>query len=676
MKLFKNIQPRYIVAITLGTALLMFGSAFMELSQSRRELLHLLEKHSISLAETIERSSGNIVLSTEQIEHQLAERLLNNAFYIARLDSEGRLNQQVLHRLSEANDIYRINIIDRNGKRIFGNHIQKPEHTKMKAKNNPREVLRPLLRGETDRLIIGLKQARFEEGQRYAVAMKRTRPGGGALVLNLDAQELAEFRKRIGIGKLLQDFSDNADIDYVAIQDREGILAATSRVKELSSIEHDTLLKLALDYDTTITRQVKFDGHDSFEVIKRLTIEGTTSGLVRIGLSMEELRSAENRMSRRMIMMTLVLIALGALVFTALVINQNYQFISKKYADIKSLTGNILTHMQDAVISLDGANRITIFNLQAENLFGIKGKGIIGKQLQELSPALHRCLSEIFATEKQETAVECFDGMARVVSLSLSETTQANGSLESRTAVLKDLTETRRMEHEVRRKEKLSAMGELASGVAHEIRNPLNAISMIAQRYKKEFTPRSGSKEYRALTNVLKKEADRVNQIIQHFLSFARPPKIKLADISAKEFVRHISTLFAGLAQDKGIQFESQCSYEGILRIDQDLLTQAVLNLLQNALDATSKHGSILFDVSQNGNSVLMSVKDTGTGISKELQENIFNIYFTTKSQGNGMGLAITQQIIAQHQGHIQVDSVPANGTEFTISLPIYSDIT
>ncbi len=106
-------------------------------------------------------------------------------------------------------------------------------------------TLRPILSGETDRLIIGLKQARFEEGQRFAVAIKRTNPAGGAIVLNVDAQELVEFRKRIGIGKFINDLSDNTGIDYVVIQDSEGILAATKQVKEMSSFEEDTLLNTA-----------------------------------------------------------------------------------------------------------------------------------------------------------------------------------------------------------------------------------------------------------------------------------------------------------------------------------------------------------------------------------------------------------------------------------------------
>jgi two-component system, NtrC family, sensor histidine kinase HydH len=651
----------------------MLGSAFIELRQSRNELLHVLREHSLSLAEIIERSSSNVVLSTEQVELQMTDRLLNNAFYIAQLDSSGRLTRSLLRQLCSANSIYRINIVNRQGTRVIGSHLQRADHASLKEKNNPRITLRSILSGETDRLIIGLKQARFEEGQRFAVAIKRTNPAGGAIVLNVDAQELVEFRKRIGIGKFINDLSDNTGIDYVVIQDSEGILAATKQVKEISSIEQDTLLAAALKYDSVITRQVSFNGHESFEVVRRLSIEGSTIGLLRIGLSMDELRSTEARMTRRMLIMSIVLFAIGILVFSAIVANQHYRSVSQKYSRIQSFTGSILENMHDAVVTLNTQNRITLFNRQAELLFNINAKEILGKSIDELSSTVGRCLSKIFTVRESELIFECSPGRTHILAISISSTYMPDGSVESRTAVIKDLTEARQMEREIQRKEKLTAMGELASGVAHEIRNPLNAISIIAQRYEKEFAPRSGLKEYRSLTQVLKSESARVNGIIQQFLTFARPPKPKYAEVSAQGFVDHVSTLFQGQAVARKVKFVSHCDYDGIVLIDPDLMTQAVLNLLQNALDATPEHGSIILHLFRNEQSIIIEIKDTGKGIPKEDIEKIFNLYFTTKTNGSGMGLAITQQIISQHEGNIQMESEVSQGTTFTISIPVLS---
>lgn len=671
MKFLAQIKPRTIIAITLVVAFLMFGSAVVELLESRRELFHVLEEHSLSLAETIERSSANIVLSTEQVQNQLSERLLNNAYYIARLDSMRMLAKTDLRAFAEANAVSRINIFNLKGERVLGSHD--PLHGRSGAgeRFSPRLMLRPILEEGQATLILGLRSARFEGGQRYAVAIRRTAAGGGAIVLNLDAGQLLEFRKRIGIGKMIRDLGDNTGIDYVVIQDRDGILAATSQVDEIASVDTDSSAALVLAGDTVVSRRVAFRGKETFEVMKRLSVEGSTVGVLRIGLSMDELRSVEERMTRRMLLMSLALVAVGGLVFTAIVASQNYRLVSRQYAEIKSFTGSILENMRDAVVTVNGEDRITIFNRQAELLFGLVSADVIGKTLEELPVEKGKCLSAIFIAEAQELTLECPENRTRIVSTSVSGTIRSDGALESKTAVIKDLTESRQLELEMKRKEKLSAMGELASGVAHEIRNPLNAISMIAQRYEKEFVPRSGLHEYRSLTGVLQKEVKRVNSIVQQFLRFARPPKPQLADVDARQFVDHVAILFKGQAEAKEVRFNAVCTADGLLFIDAGQMTQALINLLQNSLDAASRGGSIDLHVSKDQKSVSFRVTDTGSGIAAEQLGRVFDLYFTTKPDGTGMGLAITQQIVTQHGGVIRVESESGKGSTFLILLPL-----
>jgi two-component system, NtrC family, sensor histidine kinase HydH len=671
VKLLNNIQTRYIIAILLFVTLLMFGSAYIELVQSRGELLHVLNEQSLSLGETIERSSANVVLATDQIERQLSERLLNNAYYIAKLDSMNLLSGQELQKIAATNNIFRINIFNAGGVKILSS-LEPIHHMGIsEEKMSPKEMLKPILEGTESELILGLKQARYDDGQRFAVAVRRTRSGGGVIVLNLDAAELVEFRKRIGIGKLIRDLGDNSGIEYVVLQDSQGIIAATDKIDEISSIQDDQLLGLALRQDSVFSRQIQFGGHDTFEVVKRLSIEGSTVGVLRIGLSMDELRSTENRMIRRMLIMTVVLIAIGALVFIAIVVNQNYRLISQRYAQMHSFTGSILENMRDAVITIDNESRISIFNHEAEILFGLEAKSVLGKRIAELSDVNGKCISAIFSTEQSELVMECSQHRTRIVSISLSNATGKDHSVESRTAIIKDLTETRRLEREILRNEKLTAMGELASGVAHEIRNPLNAITMIAQRYDREFVPQEDVEEYRSLTQVLKKESERLNGIVQQFLQFARPPKIKISEMRIDQFVSHVSTLFEGQAKQAGIQFLITCRYAEPIQIDPELMTQALLNILQNALHATQVGGIISLQIDKKENDLIVQVSDTGCGIPPDEIEKIFDLYFTTRSEGTGVGLAITQQIISQHRGSLHVESEVGKGTTVLIKLPL-----
>ena len=673
MKSPVNIQPQYIIAITLAVAVVMVGSAIIELRQSRAELYHVMEEEALPLVETIDRSSANNLLSMERIENLLVERLLNNAMFIARLDSMSTLSGNDLTEFAGANHIFRINIFDRHGNKVLSNHIAEESHAQLPEKHTPRDFLEPILNGETDQLVIGLKEARVEEGQRYAVAVRRTRPPGGAIVVNLNAEELLEFRKTIGIGKLINDLGDNSGLDYVVLQDHQGIIAASKAIQEMTPIESDSLLTEAYDRDSTFTRVLPFQGKDVLEVVKPFRLEGATIGLFRIGISTEDMRATEARMQRRIIVMSIVLLVIGALVVLIIVALQNLRLSEQKFERIQTFTGNILDRMQDAVITVDPQNRITLFNRQAQTLFGLKEIEVLGRKVEDLKRNGDSSLGTILSVHAphQETSIACADGIPRDVAVALSETHTPTGELESRTAVIRDLTDARRLQREIQRKDKLTAMGELASGVAHEIRNPLNAITMIAQRLGLEFTPKRGLKEYNSLSAVLKKEADRVNSIIHQFLTFARPAKLNLHSVSAADFVNHIATLFKSQAEARNVTFSSSILFRGEMVIDREQMAQAALNLLQNALDATKARGSISLVCSREGTSVLLTVMDTGDGIPPDKLEKIFDLYFTTKTRGTGMGLAITQQIVAQHGGRISVASKVGKGTTFEIRLPL-----
>ena len=671
MKILSNIQPRYIIAVTFSIALLMFVSAYVELRQSKGELLHLLEEQSITLAEIVERSSSNIVLSSDYIEQQLAERLYNNASFIARMDSANKLKQSDLARVAAENGIFRIHIFDSKGKRIITSHNPPGYGMAMHDQNMTSPVFAPILRGELDRMTIGFKESRFMDGKRFAVAVKRSGKNRGAIVLTLDAKEIIEFRKKIGIGRLINDLSNNSGIEYVVLQDSVGIIAATQSITEMSRIDDDQVLLRVLTNDSSITRRSLFHDREVFEVIRALTIEQSVVGLLRIGISMDEIRSVESRMWRRMFIMTLVLISVGAVIFTAIIANQNYQLMSKKYERVQQFTENILHSMQDIVITFDDQQRISIFNLQAELFFKISAENVLGKSIEELPDGLRNSIRTLSTVQNKDANEQlAVNGNEFNLSISVSETMKQNGSLESRTILIKDLTESKRLEREVQRKEKMTAMGELAAGVAHEIRNPLNAISMIAQRFEKEFLPKKGVKEYKELANVLKNESFRVNGIIQQFLSFARPKKIKLSLVQSADLINHLALVFQSQAKKKKIHFTFHSEHIPI-PVDFEQMMQALLNLLQNASDATPEGGTISLSLTKADNEIKIEIMDTGIGIKPELREKIFDLYFTTKSNGTGLGLAITQQIIMQHNGSIAVKNNNPRGSIFSIVIPM-----
>ncbi len=226
------------------------------------------------------------------------------------------------------------------------------------------------------------------------------------------------------------------------------------------------------------------------------------------------------------------------------------------------------------------------------------------------------------------------------------------------------------LEAERSRRERSVALGEMASGVAHEIRNPLNAIHMIAQRLGREFTPTAGDDEYRRLTDTVRDEVGRLNRIVQQFLAFARPAAAQVRDVDLAAVVREVVTLVRGRFEARGVELAAELPERLVAPADADLIRQALHNLLDNALDACAAGARVDVGLAEGEAVVRLTVSDTGSGIAPAELPRIFNLYHTTKPAGTGVGLAIVDQVAAQHGGRVRVESVPGSGTTFSLELP------
>jgi len=230
------------------------------------------------------------------------------------------------------------------------------------------------------------------------------------------------------------------------------------------------------------------------------------------------------------------------------------------------------------------------------------------------------------------------------------------------------------MERQLEKAERLSALGQLAAGVAHEIRNPLNAISMASQRLKREFMPADEDKikEFQTLAGVIRDEIRRLNGIIEEFLTFSKSRRLELHDYPVSEVLQKIVNLIREEATLKGITIEIR--YNGkpaIIPMDVDKLEQAILNFVKNAMESISGEGVIDISVDSGGKErVSIKVSDNGCGMTSDEVERIFNPEYTTKEKGLGLGLPLAHEIIRGHGGEIRVLSRQGSGTTFEIILP------
>lgn len=669
VKLFRNllIQPKNLVLIFFVTAVIVIASVLIELNQSKEEMLGLMEKQGHTLLETLLSSSSNALLSYEKIEDELSQRLLSNAAMIRMMYEKGLISNSLLEDITKHNQIYRINIFDKNGFKRFASH--KEIHSNIPEKENPKKYIEPILKGEADTLIIGIKPARYQEGQRFAVAISTK--DGGAIVVNVDAAELLNFRTQVGFGVLLKKVTENSQIIYAVLQDEEGIIAGSGNIQDLEDIDSSEVLKKTLDENSFKWRIAQIGHLEVFEVLHPFVHYNETIGIFRLGISLEPLNTINERLTRRIIFLGIVLFVFGFVTITLVFLRQNFDLLSKRFTAIESYSSRIIDNVSDCIIVLDSNKKIQTINRAGETLLGIaEGEA---KGIEFFSFFAGSKCERILRTSSMIEEIECnIAGKNKVFLVSKSEFHNENKE-NNIILVLRDLTEQKLLENQIERSERLIAMGELASSVAHEIRNPLNSIGTIAQQLGKDFYPKENEEEFKSLTQVVYKEVRRINETIESFLKFAKPQPIKAEKFIARELFDQLEKQYQSILTKKKIKLNLKLTDVGEVVWDKTQMTQVFINLFENAISAVADNGEISIAVAERKEKqVEIIFADNGKGVSPNNLKRIFNLYFTTKSKGSGIGLSIVQKIISEHNGLISVQSEPNKGTIFTIILPKY----
>jgi len=231
------------------------------------------------------------------------------------------------------------------------------------------------------------------------------------------------------------------------------------------------------------------------------------------------------------------------------------------------------------------------------------------------------------------------------------------------------LSRMQQMERRLHQAERLSAMGRLASGVAHEIRNPLNAISMACQRLKQD--------NLKELSPVIRNEIRRLNEIIEEFLGLSRGRHLKLERYDLVALVRQVGLLMGEESQSEGVKIQINATESCFMMLmDANKIKQVLINMVKNAMESISGSGTVTIELSSKENEMaIITISDTGSGLMGNNADEIFNPDFTTKEQGLGLGLALAHEIIQAHGGEIRVRSMSGMGTTFDILLPVKSDM-
>lgn len=355
---------------------------------------------------------------------------------------------------------------------------------------------------------------------------------------------------------------------------------------------------------------------------------------------------------------------------------------------IQEFYANVIDSVGDGVIVLDDEGCITFMNPAAEELTGVSRRlaggmafAAVFKGELLLNDMVAKTAGSGMTISDHENIVLFRGGRPTPVSATTTPLLLASGERAGTILLLRDLTNIRELEEAVRTADRLSSLGTLAAGLAHEIKNPLGGIKGAAQLLEKELPEGSDLLDY---TRIMIKEAQRVNRIVEELLALTTPRKLKLSMVNLHQILGDIITLQKNSTAGGEISFTKHFdpSIPNILA-DEEQLTQLFLNLVKNAVEAIGDNGRlklssrILADYvltkkgEQRQRMVAVEVTDDGPGMSREQLDQLFTPFFTTKSRGTGLGLAICHKIVSEHRGMIRVASEPGKGTTFTVMLPL-----
>ncbi|RMF94112.1 MAG: PAS domain S-box protein, partial [Candidatus Schekmanbacteria bacterium] len=372
-------------------------------------------------------------------------------------------------------------------------------------------------------------------------------------------------------------------------------------------------------------------------------------------------------------------------------LKKTHQELEEKEGTLKKLerlNENILQSLSNGIITTDLNGKIISFNAAAEKIFGIDSYAAIGKHWNEILPTIPyieslKRLSHSSSGIISEEIELLINGAKKNISFSLFPLKDEDGNNTGMIGNFEDITEVKRMEESLKRADRLAAIGEVAAGMAHEIRNPLASISGSIQMLKDTIKTDGKNKK---LMDISIKESERLDHIINNFLQYARPGQPKFEKCDAAKIIEDVITLVKNSPKftNKKINFNFKQNNEKIfINADSKQLEQVLWNLSINSIEAIEKEGNVEISLSKDENNTnshslgknrsfaKITFSDDGEGIKKEDMGKIFSPFYTTKEGGTGLGLAIVYRIIEEHFGRIEIDETNEKGTKFFIYLPI-----
>ena len=356
-------------------------------------------------------------------------------------------------------------------------------------------------------------------------------------------------------------------------------------------------------------------------------------------------------------------------------LGEQYRGARQDALELRSNVEQLLQKLEEAVLFFDNTGRLMMAGEAAERMLGKSHDQMIGTGLDELFPpstVLGGVIGNAVKTRQSvhsQPVTISRDGSSNVrLLVSVEVLRKGLGDQMGTLVKLRDVDSRRQLERQLDVSSRLAAISRLTGGVAHEIKNPLNAMALHLEVLRSRLDTEQPEVE------VIAREIKRLDNVVKTFLNFNRPIELQARPLDLDEVVQQVLALVSVDAEAKNIHIETELTDKLWLNGDPDLLKQAILNVVNNGLEAMSEGGKLVIRTEWIADECQIRVTDAGSGIAPEIQEKIFNLYFTTKQQGSGIGLATTFRVVQLHSGTIDFVSEPGRGTTFRLRFPGMAD--
>src|SRR5271170_5601862 len=342
------------------------------------------------------------------------------------------------------------------------------------------------------------------------------------------------------------------------------------------------------------------------------------------------------------------------------------------FSALKDNVDQIMGNLQDGLMLFTSDSRVVLVSASVERFLGRPRRELLGRTVKEIftrDSALGALVLDGFQSRNPIVQRDVESSNTKRVQVSL-DFIQERGSPIGALLTLRDAESVRRIQDEIELSRQMSASGRTTRGVAHEVKNPINAIVLhlqLLQTKLQQIDP-----DTRRHMDIIDSEIHRLDRVVQILVDFTRPRDLHLEEIDLRRLLEDVLSLAAPDAGQHGVKIVREFPAEPLtVKVDSDLMKQAILNIVLNGMQAMPQGGTLTISAHRDEDSVITEIRDEGIGIPHDLQEKIFELYFTTRKGGSGIGLAQTYQALQWHYGSIDFETMEGQGTTFRLRLPV-----